>query len=139
MSRFVSEDQIDFVLAFEQALPRRRVDREGLAQPEPIAHFAALEVDLDAVVRLRARRDRGSASTAASGSATGSMPLPIALLRKMSANDGAMTTRKPASCSAQAACSRDEPQPKFTPATSTEAPSYCCLVQHERRPSRFQS
>ena len=53
------------------------------------------------------------------------MPLPIALLRKMSANDGAMTTRKPASCSAHAACSRDEPQPKFTPATSTDAPAYC--------------
>jgi hypothetical protein len=35
----------------------------------------------------------------------------------MSANDGAMTARKPKSMSAQTACSRDEPQPKFGPPT----------------------
>jgi hypothetical protein len=51
------------------------------------------------------------------------MPLPMALARKMSANDGAITTVKPASCSAHAACSRDEPQPKFTPAARIDAPA----------------
>ncbi len=35
----------------------------------------------------------------------------------MSENDGAMTTRKPKSSSAQTACSRDEPEPKLRPAT----------------------
>ena len=46
----MSQDQIDLVLAFEQPLPRRRVDREGFLQPEPIAHFAALEIDVHAVL-----------------------------------------------------------------------------------------
>ena len=35
----------------------------------------------------------------------------------MSANDGAMIASKPKSCSAQGACSREEPQPKLRPAT----------------------
>ncbi len=44
--------------------------------------------------------------------------------RKMSPNDGAITTSKPACCSAHAACSRDEPQPKLRPATRIFAPAY---------------
>ena len=101
------------------SLPSSRRCREAssmvkrFAQPERIAHFAALEIDLQLVAVCRLRRGRGSCSTAASAIATGSRPLPTALLRKMSANDGAITARKPASCSAHAACSRDEPQPKF--------------------------
>ncbi len=43
------------------------------------------------------------------------------LPRKMSAKLGATTTWKPKSCSAQTACSRDEPQPKLAPATRTLA------------------
>ena len=41
---------------------------------------------------------------------------------KMSANDGAMITRKPNSPSAHGACSRDDPQPKFLSATRIDAP-----------------
>src|SRR6267143_4175078 len=42
----------------------------------------------------------------------------------MSAKLGAMIALKPKSRRAQGACSREEPQPKFAPATSTLAPEY---------------
>ena len=58
-----------------------------------------------------------SLSTVSWGSAINSMPFFEALLLKMSAKLGAMTQRMPKSTSAQGACSRDEPQPKFSPAT----------------------
>ena len=45
------------------------------------------------------------------------------LLRKMSAKEGATMARKPWSSSAQGACSREEPQPKLAPASSTGAPA----------------
>ena len=44
-----------------------------------------------------------------------------ALARKMSANERAITASKPKSASAHTACSRDEPQPKLLPASSTRA------------------
>ena len=47
----------------------------------------------------------------------GRMPFLKQLLKKMSAKEGAMTQRMPKSSSAQGACSREEPQPKFSPAT----------------------
>ena len=40
----------------------------------------------------------------------------------MSANDGATTARKPKSCSAHTACSREEPQPKLRPLTRIGRP-----------------
>src|SRR5579859_371961 len=42
----------------------------------------------------------------------------------MSPKLGAMTVRKPYCCSAQGACSRDEPEPKLRPEISTLAPAY---------------
>ncbi len=48
------------------------------------------------------------------GRRTGKMPFLKQLLWKMSAKSGAMTQRMPKSSSAQGACSRDEPQPKFS-------------------------
>ena len=42
------------------------------------------------------------------------MPFLKQLLLKMSAKPGAMTQRMPKSSSAQGACSREEPQPKFS-------------------------
>ncbi len=42
------------------------------------------------------------------------MPFLKQLLWKMSANEGAITQRMPKSSSAHGACSRDEPQPKFS-------------------------
>ena len=49
------EDEIDFVCAFEEPLPRGGVDRKRFAQAEAIAHFAALEIDR-AAARARAMR-----------------------------------------------------------------------------------
>ncbi len=60
-------------------------------------------------------------STSASPSTRGSTPVLKQLLVKISAKEGAMTTRTPKSSRAQAACSREEPQPKFSSATRMRA------------------
>src|ERR1022692_751529 len=72
----------------------------------------------------------GSAASAANIAATvaasawaGTSPELMALPRKMSAKPGDTTAAKPKSCSAQTACSRDEPQAKLSPATSTLEPA----------------
>ena len=49
----------------------------------------------------------------------------------MSAKLGAITASKPSSWSAHTACSRDEPTPKFGPATRIDAPGVLLLVEHE--------
>ena len=54
----------------------------------------------------------------------GSMPFLKQLLKKMSAKEGAMMQRMPKSLSAQGACSRDDPHPKFSPATKMAAERY---------------
>ena len=66
---------------------------------------------------------RRVADLPAAGSRTGNSPILVALLRKMSPKRAEMTTRKPYCCSAQTACSRDEPVPKSGPATRMLAPS----------------
>ncbi len=67
-----------------------------------------------------------SANRAASSSVTTtvSSPMLTQLLAKMSANDGAITAWKPQSSRAHGACSRDDPDPKFGPLTSTVAPRH---------------
>ena len=55
----------------------------------------------------------------ARGRRIGRMPFLKLLLKKMSAKSGAMMQRMPKSSSAQGACSRDEPQPKFSCAMMT--------------------
>ena len=74
--------------------------------------------------------DPGSSSKRASrwsmscwGSVTVSRPILAQLLRNMSANEGAMIARSPRPSSAQGACSRDDPHPKFGPVMSTGAPA----------------
>ncbi len=52
------------------------------------------------------------------------MPFLKQLLWKMSAKSGAMTQRMPKSSSAQGACSREEPQPKFSCASRISARRY---------------
>ena len=64
-----------------------------------------------------------SRSIASCGSTTGTMPFFTALPEKMSEKDGAITARTPRSASAQAACSRLDPQPKLSPAIRTGAPA----------------
>ena len=51
----------------------------------------------------------------------------------MSANDVLITARKPNCVSAHGACSRELPQPKLSPASSTCAPCRPRLVQDEVR------
>ena len=58
------------------------------------------------------------------GSAIGRMPFLKQLLWKMSAKLGAITQRMPKSSSAQGACSREEPQPKFSCAIRISACRY---------------
>ena len=62
-----------------------------------------------------------SSTQTALGSTSGRMPFLKQLLKKMSANDGAITQRMPKSRSAHGACSRLEPQPKFSKATRISA------------------
>jgi hypothetical protein len=57
------------------------------------------------------------------------MPFLPALEKKMSAKEGAMTARKPYWLMAQAACSREEPQPKLRSARRISAPLYSGLLR----------
>src|SRR5690606_3894954 len=63
-----------------------------------------------------------SSSISSSFKTMGNRPFLKLLLKKISAKLGASTARKPYSSSAQGACSRLEPQPKFSRASSTLAP-----------------
>jgi len=56
----------------------------------------------------------------------------------MSAKLGAMIALNPKSRRAQVACSRDEPQPKLAPATSTDAPA-CSGLSSTKLPRARQS
>ena len=75
-----------------------------------------------------------SCSQTSRGSFTGRMPFLKQLLWKMSAKSGAMTQRMPKSSSAQGACSRDEPQPKFSMRDQDFGLPVRLLVQHEIGP-----
>mmetsp|Transcript_2513 Transcript_2513/g.4267 ORF Transcript_2513/g.4267 Transcript_2513/m.4267 type:complete len:224 (+) Transcript_2513:159-830(+) len=68
-----------------------------------------------------------STSTCSCGSTIGSMPFLKLLLKKMSAKDVDTITLMPKSSSAQGACSREEPQPKLSPAIRICALRYCGL------------
>ena len=61
-------------------------------------------------------------STVSTGNRSGSKPDLKLLVKKMSAKLGAITQRIPYSSSAQTACSREEPQPKFSRASRMLAP-----------------
>jgi 3-isopropylmalate/(R)-2-methylmalate dehydratase large subunit len=58
-----------------------------------------------------------------SGNATGTIPFRTQFPRKIGLKLGATIARMPYSASAQAACSRLEPQPKFSPESSISAPA----------------
>ncbi len=116
---FVFKQVAQLVHAFQQAGLAERVDREpGLESIRQTAPSA-----------LPGRSSPLPASQPAtrlvrylwvpSSTTTGSRPFFKALLRKISANDVLMTARMPQPNSAQGACSRDEPQPKLSPASRT--------------------
>ena len=108
----VFQSESDVIQAFEQAMPGEVIDLESGGEAVVIVDFAVLEVDGELVVGRSVAR-RAISSTSFSASTTVSTPFFTQLLAKMSANEGAITARKPKSSSAQTACSRDEPQPKF--------------------------
>ena len=102
---------------------RRRV-RSGATRP------AGPETRLRGEVHRDAMRC-GSGATAGReprrcsrpASRTGRMPLRTQLPKKIGEKLGAITARMPYSCSAQTACSRLEPQPKFSPPSMIRAPA----------------
>ena len=65
--------------------------------------------------------------TSSCGSSIVKRPTFEQLLRKMSANEGAITAVIPMSSRPHTACSRDEPQPKFCWAIMMGAPAYAGL------------
>jgi hypothetical protein len=67
-------------------------------------------------------------ATSSGFSTTGSRPLLKQLLLKMSAKLVEITHRIPKSISAHGACSRELPQPKLSPAISTDEPLYSGLL-----------
>ena len=102
----------DVVEAVEDRLPLERVELERAARrPAPATSWRSRST----VSSPPSRAASISAATSAAGSSTGTRPTLRQFERKMSPNDGATTTSKPYSCSAHAACSRDDPHPKFTP------------------------
>ena len=78
----------------------------------------------DAGVAAHAWRPPSAGRRPRAAGAIGRMPFLKQLLWKMSAKLGAITQRMPKSSSAQGACSRDEPQPKFSCAIRISAWRY---------------
>ena len=83
----------DLVEAFEQAVADERVDLERDERPAGSTIVSALEVDR----QLAAVADRAAMSvfTSTAGSVTGTRPILTEFEKKMSPNDGAITTSKP--------------------------------------------
>ena len=83
----------DVVEAVHERLLRVRVELERDAQPVGMRDRQALEVDGQLVARGDAPPELARAAPAVT--TIGASPVLIAFVRKMSPNDGAITTRKP--------------------------------------------
>ena len=118
------EDVSELVDAVDEAVLRERVDRECERCGSVTGDRDALRRQVDVELELRVRLVRASRTRAyaASSSATGRRPFLVAFCWKMSANERATIARKPQSTSAHGACSREEPQPKLSPARRIFAP-----------------
>jgi NAD(P)-dependent dehydrogenase (short-subunit alcohol dehydrogenase family) len=107
--------------------PSRRRHRVKSSMSKVSSRPGALTVSPSRSTTMRVVGSSSTASmrarTLSTRSSTGSRPIFVQLVRKMSAKLGAMTARKPASSIAHGACSRLDPHPKFSPAISTEAPA----------------
>src|SRR5262249_51944732 len=118
----VAQGEADLVEAVDEAVLAEGIDLE--------AHEAAPSgVVTICFSRSTTRRNPGKAatswnsrSTSLAVSATGSRPFLQQLSKKRSAYEGATTARNPSSPSAQGACSRELPQPKFLRAIRMLAP-----------------
>jgi hypothetical protein len=101
---------------FEEAALAERVHLEG--DHLPVREGDGLRREVHAQARVLPALGVPHAQVALGlGSTTGRMPFLKQLLKKMSAKEVEITQRMPKSASAQGACSRDDPQPKLSPAT----------------------
>jgi len=111
----------DVVEPFQQAMTRELVNFKLRRKALRIFHGALFQIDGQLI-----RRNFGGLARNLIHFVLGQdhceQAIFTQLLAKMSANDGAITARNPKSASAQTACSRDEPQPKFFPATKMLGP-----------------
>ena len=80
-------------------------------------HFSRSTASTSSPASARA----ASTATVAAGSTTGRMPFLRQLARKIAPNEGAITARMPNCRIAHTAISREEPQPKFSPAIRMDA------------------
>ena len=87
-----------------------------------VAHFASLQIDRDLVV-VDVLRPLHQFRNFILAQLHGQESILGAVVGENSANEDEITARKPKSASAHTACSRDDPQPKFLPATRMLAPS----------------
>jgi hypothetical protein len=112
----------DIVQPIQQTVAHEFIDRKLRAKALIVAHLALLQVDRELVVVDSLARCISSPDFI-SLRRTVRKPFFVLLLAKMSANEEEITARNPKSASAHTACSRDEPQPKFFPATRMLAPA----------------
>ena len=119
--RFMLQRESDVVQPVQQAVPGEFIHGEGCRKAAPILHALRFKIngELVALNFLGAMHDLRNLLV---GKTHGQQAILRLLLAKMSANDEAITTRKPKSASAHTACSREDPQPKFFPATRIDAP-----------------
>ena len=82
----------DVVQAVHEGLLRVRVELERDAQAAAVRDLELLEVDRQLVVDAERL---AQLATCSAGSAIGASPVLTAFVRKMSPNDGAITTSKP--------------------------------------------
>ena len=106
----VAQGQADIIQPVEQAVLAERLHVKRQLVALVLDHDLAIEVDGELIAR------------AASGSTLGNRQFLQQVVKKMSAKLGAMTARKPYWSSAQGACSREEPQPKFLRASRMLTP-----------------
>ena len=125
----MAEGEADVVEAVQQAVLAERVDVEVGVEALVVGDGLGFEVDGDLVLRVCGASAARRVSTSSSVRRARMMPFLPALEKKMSAKVGAMTARKPYWLMAQAACSRELPQPKFFSAMRISAPLYSGLLR----------
>ena len=116
------QDVAELVEPVEQAAAAR-TDRSGTTTAVPSGSVDALAARSTVSSSAGRPRARARSRVRPRSSATGRRPFFSAFCLKMSANERAITARKPQSTSAHGACSRDEPQPKLSPARRICAPA----------------
>ena len=127
----LAEEVAHLVGAPQEHQLRERVDVEREVLVAGQVDDLRLEVDGQLDVRVALPRARTAAVSRSGSTMIGSRPFLSALPWKMSAQLVVMTAWTPQATSAQGACSRDEPQPKLSPAMRIRRPDHLGLVEDE--------